>query len=179
VKVQHIPAAKLFFGCCASESVMSLSIVYLPQISPGFYRDPSLKCDSVGTVQYGESVPPLLGVPRRHAGPRNSASASVARTFVPYIYSRSQIRALLTQCRVTQAKSRFIDAQTFQLFLLTLYATGARVGEVRNLRVSDLDLQHRKALFRSGSPEKERCIPINADLSHQLRVLLPLRHREP
>jgi len=94
------------------------------------------------------------------------------RTYVPHIYSRFQIRLMLTQCRITQAKSRSIDAPTFRLFLLTLYATGARVGEVRNLRISDLDLRHGKMLFRSGSPERTRCIPINADLNHQLRRFL-------
>jgi integrase/recombinase XerD len=97
------------------------------------------------------------------------------RTFVPHIYSSAQIRALLAQCVVTQANSRFMDGPTLRNLLLSLYATGAHVGEVRDLRISDLDRQRRHLVFRRESPTMKRRIPINADLTEQLSIFLKLK----
>src|SRR3984885_11083676 len=68
----------------------------------------------------------------------------VVKTFFPYIYSRAEIRLLLSTVRSSQARNGCkIDTRTFRAFLLFLYGTGALVGEARRLLREDVDFKRR------------------------------------
>ena len=61
-------------------------------------------------------------------------------TFVPYIYSRTEIRLLLSTVRSSQKRNACkTDARTLRTLLLFLYGTGALVGEARRLLREDVD----------------------------------------
>lgn len=81
-----------------------------------------------------------------------------ARTFVPYIYSRLEVRTLLRATRLSQRKSLTLDAYTLRVLLLFLYATGAYLGEAIALKRKDLDLREEKlACAEMDSPEIGAC----------------------
>lgn len=50
-------------------------------------------------------------------------------TFVPHLYTKTEIRALLRTTACYQ-RARAIDRRTLRILLLFLYRTGARLGEV-------------------------------------------------
>lgn len=81
------------------------------------------------------------------------SSPRLPRT-LPRTMSVDDARALLSTCEGDDPADLRDRA-----FLELLYATGARVGEVSNLRVSDIDLAQGQArLFGKGS--KERVVPV-------------------
>jgi integrase/recombinase XerD len=94
----------------------------------------------------------------------------VVKTFVPYIYSRAEIRLLLSTVRSSQARNGCkIDTRTFRAFLLFLYGTGALVGEARRLLREDVDFKRRIIVVRSTQFNRSREIPIGPDLYKVLR----------
>ncbi len=101
----------------------------------------------------------------------------VRQTFVPYVYSRAELRALLKATVQNQTPERTIDRQTLRTFLILLYATGARGGEVLQLRHEDVDLKGRLILFR-GQSFRSRQIPIGSDLREILSRYLIWRARK-
>ena len=97
--------------------------------------------------------------------------------FVPYIYTKAEIHTLLTSVRKTQAnKECSIDAATMRTALLTLYATGASVGEILELECKDVDLHKGFLTIRSHQFSRSRRLPISRDLVKQLRKYTVLRH---
>jgi integrase/recombinase XerD len=94
----------------------------------------------------------------------------VTSTFVPYIYSRTQICLLLSAIRSSQKESGCkIDARTLRTFLLFLYGTGALVGEARRLLREDVDFKRRAIILRTNRFNRSREIPIGPDLYRVLR----------
>jgi integrase len=64
------------------------------------------------------------------------------------------------------------------LLLGTLRLTGLRRGELANLRVGDLDFTDRVLLVRAGKGEKDRSIPLSANLSSKLEGFCQGRGKE-
>jgi integrase/recombinase XerD len=94
-----------------------------------------------------------------------------AEIFVPYIYTRSEIRRLLQAVpTATRARDCSVEAKTFQTFLLFLYGTGALVGEAQRLLHTDLDLRNAFVTMHDVRGSRSRCIPIGADLLKVLRA---------
>jgi integrase/recombinase XerD len=90
-------------------------------------------------------------------------------TFVPYIYSRAEIRQLLSSIRFCQKRNSCkIDVRTFRVLLLFLYGTGALVSEALRLQRDEVDFKKRVITLRSNRFNRRRVIPICPDL---LRVL--------
>lgn len=88
-----------------------------------------------------------------------------AQTFVPYVYSRTELRKLLVAAGITQrGLNSVIGPRTFRTLLLFLYATGAGLGEAVELERSDVDFRRRRITFRSSVARCAREIPIASDL---------------
>ena len=100
-----------------------------------------------------------------------------AQSFFPYIYSKAEIRRLLKAVDASQSDGNCtIAPDTLKALLLTLYGTGARLGEVLTLRVGDLD--HRAAVLhlRALGRTVPRRLPLNHDLLDAL--IQHSEHRE-
>ena len=100
------------------------------------------------------------------------------RTFTPYIFTRVEIHSLLTatsQCQKLRACE--MDAATFRCFLLTLYGTGALVGELLNLRVGDISFRRRKIVLNGNRVIESRTIPVCPDLLKALKIFAALKHK--
>lgn len=95
------------------------------------------------------------------------------QTFVPHTYTKTQLRSLLGCTKISQ-KSRgcVIGAATLRMFILTLYATGARFSEVRDIRFKDVELRRSRMSLRGLGHRSLRCIPIGVDLKRELQVYL-------
>ena len=101
---------------------------------------------------------------------------AVRQTFVPYIYTRQEIARLLaatSSCQ--QGQNCMIHGETFHALLLTLYATGARVGEVVGLGTKDLNLKTGMLNIKGSGLKSGRVIPLNRQLLEQLRSYVDWR----
>lgn len=74
------------------------------------------------------------------------------------IYARSELEAILSA--PSQPRDR--------AFLMTTYACGLRLGEVRHLKTTDIDRARMQARVRRGKGGKERVLPLSQRLLQEL-----------
>ncbi|HLY62549.1 MAG TPA: tyrosine-type recombinase/integrase [Terriglobia bacterium] len=96
--------------------------------------------------------------------------------FIPYIYSIEDIRRLLGVPDSHYPRTSPMSPDTMRTFILVLYGTGLRVGEVSRLTHANADFRNATLLVRETKFEKSRLVPIGKDLVGILR-LYRLRHR--
>ena len=118
------------------------------------------------------ALPPLPVLPRV---PQSS--------FVPYIYSRHDLRGLLDAAqKICAVRPSLIEDYALQALLLTLYGAGLRLGEALALNCADVDLQEAVITVRDTKFFKTRLVPIGQGLVRVLaayRSRRELRHRGP
>jgi integrase/recombinase XerD len=90
--------------------------------------------------------------------------ASRRTTFVPYIFTRVEIRSLLEATRFRVSSNYIMDQPTLRTAIVLLYATGLTVGDLCTLRKEDVDLCDRFIRVRSAEAQRDRIIPIGSDL---------------
>lgn len=100
------------------------------------------------------------------------------RPFVPYIYTRSEIRTLLKAVHRCQKPARCsIDAITVRAMLLFIYGTGALPGEALRLLIDDVDLKKGFVTIRRNRYDRSRTIPIGPHLQKALKDYFLARPR--
>ena len=87
---------------------------------------------------------------------------------IPVVLNRDEVLKLL-QC-VLSRKQRML--------LTTMYATGMRVGEAVQLRVTDIDSRRMTILVARGKGNKQRLVPLSQNLLTELRLFWKT-HRNP
>ncbi len=113
------------------------------------------------------------------AAPMPLPRPPVTSTFAPYIYTRTQIRLLLSSIRASQKPDACqFDARTLRGFLLFLYGTGALVGEACRLRREDVNFRKRVMTIRSNRFDRSREVPIGPDMYKVMRRYHITNHRK-
>lgn len=114
-------------------------------------------------------------VDRSPMPPLTRPPLALRQGFVPYVYTRNELRLLFRATSDWQNSSRQnmrtgrMDSRTFRAFLLTLYATGMRTGEALTLLREDVDVNRSAITIRGGRFGRVRKIPIGPDLCARLR----------
>lgn len=117
---------------------------------------------------------------RRHlkSCPVPARAPKVPQTFVPYIYSRPELRRLLdTVPRCQRVSACVMSAATFRTLLLFLYGTGMRVSEALRLRLMDVDLRRGVVTIRGTKFYKSRLVPLGPDVQDVVERHLRLSGR--
>lgn len=112
------------------------------------------------------------------SSPVPSSPPRTSQSFVPYIYSRPELRSLLAavpQCQ--QGSDCLMSEATFRALLLFLYGTGVRLGEALRLRLSDVDLTLALITIRDTKFYKARFVPLGPEIEKLIRQYLQLRGR--
>jgi site-specific recombinase XerD len=82
-----------------------------------------------------------------------------------YIYSQAEIRKLLEATDQCQARdSCRVDGETLRMFLILLYATGAMVYELLDLRRDAVSFKNRSIVVYNRRHGRHRTVPIGRDL---------------
>ncbi|WP_241810962.1 tyrosine-type recombinase/integrase, partial [Vibrio splendidus] len=87
---------------------------------------------------------------------------------LPDILTPQQVSSLISHTRQTR----------YQVFFLTLYSMGLRLGEGLNLTVHDIDSQTMRVHIREGKGGKDRMVPLPLRTLKALRVHW-LAHKHP
>ena len=106
-------------------------------------------------------------VPGREWAPQSAESH-----FLPYVFSRSEVRALVDAAG--KHAHRNLTATTLRTLLLILYCTGLRLGEAVRLKLQDVDLERDLFIVRE-SKGKTRLVPFRSDLAQVLQDYLAER----
>lgn len=83
-------------------------------------------------------------------------------TFVPYIYTKDEVREILQLARKTEYKN--ISGETTYMVLLVMYATGMRLGEILHLRINDVDFDENGFNVKFTKFNKSRFVPFGNNL---------------
>jgi integrase/recombinase XerD len=85
--------------------------------------------------------------------------------FVPYIYSRDELRRLLDAIPTYKRYRTRIEPETLRAMLLLLYGAGLRAREALNLSADDVDLPNAVLTVRDTKFFKSRLVPIGRQLT--------------
>jgi site-specific recombinase XerD len=92
------------------------------------------------------------------------------QTFVPYIYTREELRRLLAAALTYQShRDCLAPSSMVQAMLLLLYGAGLRLGEALSLRLIDVDLGQSILTIHDSKFFTSRLVPIGATLNERLR----------
>lgn len=95
------------------------------------------------------------------------------KTYVPYIYSREEIRRIINYEFLDCFGRRILmEPQTFRTIILFLYGTGLSFSEALTLRRDRVDLTTRTIEVSMRDGAKTRTIPIGRDVCELLRQYL-------
>jgi site-specific recombinase XerD len=110
---------------------------------------------------------------RLKSSPLPPSAPKITQSFVPYIYSRSDLRSLLDAVPYCQRRAGCVmSAATFRTLLLFLYATGMRLGEALRLRLMDVDLTLGLVTIRDTKFYKSRLVPLGPDIKRLIQEYL-------
>jgi len=77
------------------------------------------------------------------SSPLREPAPSIPRSFVPYIYSREELKRLFEATKILEDKHSPLEHSTFRILLLVLYGAGLRPSEGLRLRCCDVDFNER------------------------------------
>ena len=110
---------------------------------------------------------------RLKSSPLPPSAPKITQSFVPYIYSQSDLRSLLGAVARCQRRSACVMSEaTFRTLLLFLYATGMRLGEALRLRLMDVDLPLGLVTIRDTKFYKSRLVPLGPDIKQLIQEYL-------
>ena len=113
-----------------------------------------------------------------HAIPLPPPAPKYTTSFVPYIYSVSELRMLLAAVPSCQQRDAcLMSASMFRTLLLLLYGTGMRVGETLRLLGGDVDRGAGVITVRGTKFYKSRLVPLGPHVQAQLRSYLAMPGR--
>lgn len=85
--------------------------------------------------------------------------------FVPYIYTRDELRRLLDSTAYFPKYPRKLQAHTLRAILLLLYGAGLRVSEAVALTLEDVDPSGAVITIRNTKFNKTRLVPLGLELN--------------
>jgi site-specific recombinase XerD len=88
--------------------------------------------------------------------------------FVPYIYSRDELRRLLDAATICENPRSKLQPHTCRMLILLLYGAGLRISEALALTLADVDLAAAILTIRESKFYKTRFVPIGPDLTGAL-----------
>ena len=88
--------------------------------------------------------------------------------FVPYIYSRDELRRLLDTATICENPRSKLQPHTCRMLILLLYGAGLRISEALALTLADVDLAAAILTIRESKFYKTRFVPIGPDLTGAL-----------
>ena len=113
-----------------------------------------------------------------HTIPLPPPAPKYTTSFVPYIYSVSELQMLLAAVPCCQQRDAcLMSASMFRTLLLLLYGTGMRIGETLRLLGGDVDLGAGVITVRGTKFYKSRLVPLGPDVQAQLRSYLAMPGR--
>lgn len=123
----------------------------------------------LGFYQYSHTRSYIEQIPLPNILPKHP------QPFVPYIYSKDDLRRLLKAALSYPKLKSSIQPHTIKMILILLYSTGLRVHEALSLKLSDINLEQNLITVRDSKFYKSRLIPIGNQLKDILSEHLAQR----
>ena len=110
--------------------------------------------------------------------PDSCLCSSPGPAFIPYIYSQTEVVALLKTARELKASPQSpLRPHIFYILILLLYTTGMRLGEALKLQIRDIDWKDQTLYIRETKFFKSRIVPLSSGMMRELENYLQLRSK--
>jgi integrase/recombinase XerD len=102
-------------------------------------------------------------------------------TFIPYIYTPSDIEAILKASTELRIKQRVMNSgiMCMPTLIRILYATGIRINEALSLKDENINTEYQYLKVRDSKNGKERIIPISKSLADVCKQYRHYRNKLP
>jgi site-specific recombinase XerD len=100
------------------------------------------------------------------------------QAFIPYIYSREELRRLLDATALCEHPRSKIQTHTYRALIVLLYGAGLRIGEALALTLNDVNLSAGVLQIRDSKFYKTRLVPIGPNLVHVLTTYASQRRKD-
>ncbi|MGA2089905.1 MAG: tyrosine-type recombinase/integrase [Endomicrobiales bacterium] len=98
-------------------------------------------------------------------------------SFVPYIYSRQELRSLLDASFTYQKLRNQVEPYMVRTIILLLYGAGLRIKEAISLTLADVDLPQALLTIRKTKFNKTRLVPLGKQLCDVLSTYAAQRNQ--
>jgi site-specific recombinase XerD len=98
--------------------------------------------------------------------------------FVPYIYTRKELRQLFDVAFTYQKKQNYVKPYMINRILLVLYGTGLRLSEALSLTMADVDLHQAIITVNQTKFFKSRLVPFGSQLAGVISEFIEWRKRQ-
>lgn len=98
--------------------------------------------------------------------------------FVPYIYTRDELRQLFKAALTYQKNRSCIEPFMINKLLLVLYSTGLRLREALSLTMNNVDFPHAVIIVEETKFYKSRLVPFGKQLAEELSKYLKWRKKK-
>ena len=89
--------------------------------------------------------------------------------YKPYIFNESEIKRILSETKKLNLLRQASYTSIFPIVLNLLFSTGARISEVVQLKVNDVDLDNATLYIHESKNRKSRIIPIDKTVVDMLK----------
>jgi len=101
--------------------------------------------------------------------PLPTTKPKLPERFIPYIYSRTELRTLFNSTTAACPKGPCkLEPHTLRAILLLLYGAGLRVSEALALTLDDVDLTGALLMVRDTKFHKTRMVPLGTELNQEM-----------
>jgi integrase/recombinase XerD len=162
-----------FLGHCGNSELRRITLAQVTTFIEGSGVRPGTWCGKHGTLRRFLEYWMLRGQLKRCPVPPHAPK--VPQAFVPYIYSRRELRQLLNNHNVQQCQrvsACVVSAATLRTLLFFLYGTGMRVSEALRLLLSDVDMDRGVVTIRGTKFYKSRLVPLGPDVQKAVEKYL-------
>jgi integrase/recombinase XerD len=154
-----------FLGHCGNSELRRITLAQVTTFIEGSGVRPGTWCGKHGTLRRFFEYWMLRG--QLKSCPVPAHAPKVPQAFVPYIYSRPELRRLLNNHNVQQCQrvsACVMSAATLRTLLFFLYGTGMRVSEALRLLLSDVDMDRGVVTIHGTKFYKSRLMPLGPDV---------------
>ncbi len=99
-------------------------------------------------------------------------------SFIPYIYSRVELRQLFKAAFSYQKNRSHVEPYMVNKLLIVLYATGIRLSEALALTLDDVDLSQYLIIVEQTKFYKSRLVPFSNELAKEISDYLKWRKKQ-
>ena len=98
--------------------------------------------------------------------------------FVPYIYSRRELKLIFDAALTYQRRNGCNSPYTVRTILILTYALGLRIHETVSIRLADIDINNSVITIEKSKFYKSRLIPFNQEVKEILSEYLQWRNQK-
>ena len=99
-------------------------------------------------------------------------------SFIPYIYSRAELRQLFKAAFSYQKNRSHVEPYMVNKLLIILYATGIRLNEALSLKLSNVDTSQSLIVVEQTKFYKSRLVPFGKELAKEISDYLKWRKKQ-